>query len=513
MKLAELVATSLAIGATPSRLAKAARLCACLEALQADEVAIAVAWLCGDLPQGKIGLGPAIVRSARPAVHADLPTLTIDDVHRVFDRIQATTGSGSQQERARLLSALLAAATLEEQVFLQRLVIGELRQGALAGVMVDALARVRHVDVDSVRRAVMLSGDLQRVAIDLLRDGPPALDRFRLQLFRPVQPMLAQPAEDVADALARLEIAALEYKLDGARIQVHRLGDEVRVFTRALNDVTHAVPEVVELVRALPADGLVLDGEVIALRPDGTPQPFQVTMSRFGRKLDIDAMRERLPLTAVFFDCLARDGDELFDRRGDERFAALAEVIPPAHQIPRLVTADIDAAQAFFVQAMTRGHEGLMAKATTAPYEAGGRGASWLKVKPAHSLDLVVLAAEWGSGRRKGWLSNLHLGAREPGQGFVMLGKTFKGLTDAMLEQQSRRFLELEVSRDAHTVYVRPEVVVEIAFNDVQKSPHYPGGMALRFARVKRYRPDKRAADADTIDAVRRIFAAQDRSA
>jgi DNA ligase-1 len=345
-------------------------------------------------------------------------------------------------------------------------------------------------------------------------DGAAALARFAVALHRPVQPMLATPADDIAAAMAKLGTAALEWKIDGARVQVHKAAGEVKVYTRALKDVTDSVPEIVEALQALPAEELILDGEAIALAADGTPLPFQVTMRRFGRKLDVEAMRTELPLAAYFFDCLHVDGSSLLDAPAQERFDALAAALPPALVIPRLVTAEIAAAEDFYADALARGHEGVMAKALDAPYEAGRRGASWLKVKRAHTLDLVVLAAEWGHGRRKGWLSNLHLGARDPTgtvspSGWVMLGKTFKGMTDALLEWQTRELLAREVRRDAYTVWVKPELVVEIAFNDLQESPQYPGGLALRFARVKGYRADKGAEAADTIDTVRAIHAAQ----
>jgi DNA ligase 1 len=322
--------------------------------------------------------------------------------------------------------------------------------------------------------------------------------------------MLAQPADDLADALGTLGRAALEYKLDGARVQVHKAGSEVRVYSRRLNEVTAAVPEIVEAVQGLPFGEAILDGEAIALRPDGWPQPFQITMRRFGRKLDVAAMRQSLPLAAFFFDALALDGTNLIDLPAGERFAALGAAVPANLRIPRTVSERTDEALAFAAQALAAGHEGIMAKALGAPYEAGARGRSWLKVKTATTLDLVVLAAEWGHGRRQGWLSNLHLGARDPAAGgFVMLGKTFKGLTDRMLAWQTEQFLAREIARDRYTVYVRPELVVEIAFNDLQASPHYPGGLALRFARVKGYRPDKGAEDADTIETVRTIYQRQ----
>ena len=352
----------------------------------------------------------------------------------------------------------------------------------------------------------MMAGDIGVVARAALTEGRAGLDRFAIQLFRPVKPMLAQPADNVEDALATLGRAALEYKLDGARIQAHKAEGEIRVFSRRLNDVTGAVPEIVEAVQSLPAREAILDGEAIALRPNGRPQPFQITMRRFGRKLDVGAMRKALPLDSFFFDALMLDGANLLDLPAEERFAALREALPASLLVPRTVTDRPDEAAAFVGQALAAGHEGVMAKALQAPYQAGARGKSWLKVKAATTLDLVVLAAEWGSGRRQGWLSNLHLGARDPAGSFVMLGKTFKGLTDEMLAWQTEQFLAREVARDRYTVYVRPELVVEIAFNDLQASPRYPGGLALRFARVKGYRPDKSPDDADTIDTVRAIY-------
>jgi DNA ligase-1 len=376
--------------------------------------------------------------------------------------------------------------------------------------MVEAVAKAAGLPAADVRRAVMLAGDLGVVAEATLAEGAAGLARFAVQLFRPVQPMLAQPAEDAEDALGRLGEAAFEWKLDGARIQVHKGGDEVRVFTRKLNEVTAAVPEIVEVTRRLPVPELILDGEAIALRPDGRPQPFQLTMRRFGRKLDVEAMRKALPLRSFFFDALALDGETLIDRPGRERIAALDAALPGDLRIPRIVTGRPDVAEEFVKGALEQGHEGAMAKALDAPYEAGRRGAGWLKVKRAHTLDLAILAAEWGHGRRRGFLSNLHLGAYDPAEnGFVMLGKTFKGLTDQMLAWQTEKLLTLEIGRDDYTVYVRPELVVEIAYNDLQASPHYPGGLALRFARVKAYREDKRAEDADTIDTVRALFAAE----
>jgi len=404
-----------------------------------------------------------------------------------------------------LLSELFARATADEQQFLSALAIGEVRQGALEGVILEAVAKAAGFPSDRVRRAAMLAGDLGTVATAALGDDrEAALAAFQLEIFRPVQPMLADSAPTVEEALQSADPVALEWKLDGARIQVHRRDDRVAVYTRNLNDVTAAVPEVVEAVRALPARELILDGEVIALAPDGRPFPFQITMRRFGRRLDVDALRAERPLSPFFFDVLWCDGDDLLDRPLSERLKRLDAVISPVLRVPRVVTADVTEATRFQEGALERGHEGVMVKVLAAPYAAGRRGSAWLKVKTARTLDLVVLAVEWGSGRRHGWLSNLHLGARDPATGsFVMLGKTFKGMTDELLEWQTRELLARETGREDHVVHVRPELVVEIAFNEVQSSSHYPGGVALRFARVKGYRPDKNASEADTIDAVR----------
>ena len=510
MLLNDIVETSRRIGEVSGRLAKIELLAACLRRAATDEIDIAVAWLSGELRQGRIGIAYAAMRETMAEAAAPSPSLTLNDVDAELGRVSQVRGSGSGAERLRLLRALFARATRAEQEFLARLLVGELRQGALEGLMIEAVARAAEISVAEIRRAVMLTGALAPVARAALAEGSAGLARFAIELFRPLRPMLAQTADDVTDALARLPQASFEYKFDGARIQVHKSGGDIRIFTRELNDVTGAAPEIVDAVARLPIDSLILDGEAIAFRPDGMPQPFQITMRRFGRKLDVAAMRETLPLSGYFFDCLYVDGQPLIDRPQDERFAALAAALPRAAVIPRLVTGDAHAAHAFVEEALARGHEGVMAKALDAPYEAGARGAGWLKIKRAHTLDLVVLAAEWGSGRRRGWLSNLHLGARDPATGgFVMLGKTFKGMTDAMLTWQTQRLQEIAIGRDDYVVHVRPEVVVEIAFNDIQASPHYPGGMALRFARVKRYRPDKRAGEADTIDTVRALFQRQ----
>ena len=506
MLLNEVMSTSTRVAATTKRLEKLALLVELLRRLSPDEVPIAVSYLAGEMRQGRVGVGWAMLRDARPDHAAAEPALTLLDVDTTLDQLASVKGAGSNKERGRLLHELLARGTREEQDFLGRLIFGELRQGALEGVMLDAIARAADVPAASVRRAHLIAGDLVAVASAALTGGAPALAQFSIQLFRPLQPMLADSAEDVGDALQQLGTGAFEYKLDGARIQVHKAGDEVRVYTRQLNEVTGSVPELIERVRALPAHELVLDGEAIALRESGLPQPFQVTMRRFGRRLDVDRLRNELPLQPFFFDLIYADGEALIDLPSAERFERLNAAVPSDLLVPRRITDSAEEANAFLAAARTAGHEGLVGKSLDAPYDAGRRGSSWLKVKFTETLDLVVLAAEWGSGRREGWLSNLHLGARDPKNGgFVMLGKTFKGLTDTLLEWQTKEFLAREIMRDAHVVHVKPELVVEIAFDDVQASSRYPGGVALRFARVKRYRPDKRAEDADTIDTVRAL--------
>ena len=498
MLLHDLVETSVTVGATPARLGKVGALAAALRRLSADEVEAGVAYLSGELRQRQIGVGWAAL-SALPAPAAE-PSLTIAELDEALGRIGALAGPGSQSARRAALAALFVRATEPEQRFLRALLSGELRQGALAGVMVDAVAKASGTPVRDVRRALMLRGDLKAVAAVALSEGAAGLAGIGLVVGRPVHPMLAKPAADVAEALERMHPAAVEFKLDGVRVQVHRSDGDVAVFSRTLDDVTARVPEVVEAALALPARTAVLDGEAIALRPDGRPHPFQVTS---GRLATAGPSASEVPLTALFFDVLHAEGEDVLDLPGAERFARLAELVPEAGRVPRSVAEDAPAAAAVLDEALARGHEGVVIKSLEAPYEAGRRGTSWLKVKPVHTLDLVVLAAEWGHGRRRGRLSNLHLGARAPDRdGFVMLGKTFKGLTDEMLAWQTERLLELATDRSGHVVRVRPELVVEVAFDGIQTSPRYPGGVALRFARVLRHRPDKRAEDADTLDAV-----------
>ena len=500
VRLRDLVDTSAAVGATRARTTKVAAIAALLARAGPDEVRVAVAFLSGELVQRQIGVGHALMRDLPPP--APGPELTVAEVDRVFAQIGAMTGPGSQSAKRDTLRALLARADAGEQHFLIRLLVGDLSQGALGGVMVEAIARAAEVPATAVRRALMLRGDLPAVAELALTGGAQALDALGLQVGRPLAPMLAGTAPDLETALAKAGPALVEWKLDGARIQVHRDGDDVAVFTRTLDDVTPRVPEVVEAALALPARAVVLDGEAIALRADGRPRPFQVTASRFGSRRDVETSRRATPLTPFLFDVLHLDGDDLLDAPLSERAERLDEVVP--HRL-RPGRAPTSGAQALLEDALARGHEGAMVKALDAPWVAGRRGGDWLKVKPVHTLDLVVLAVEWGHGRRRGFLSNLHLGARD-GDGWAMLGKTFKGLTDALLAWQTERLLALETHRDRSTVHVRPELVVEIAFDGVQRSTRYPSGLALRFARVKRYREDKTAAEADTVDLVRALL-------
>ena len=532
MLLSELALTSETVAATSRRGVKIDKIAALLRAASPAEVPVVVAFLSGELLQRQIGVGYAALGEllAEPATGLTMPTLTVTETDAVFSAVGAVAGTGTQAGRRRLLADLFGRATAAERGFLTRLLSGELHQGALEGVMIEAVARAAGVPADEVRRAHLLGGSLPAVAAAALTaagNGPAApadsaasaaLAAFGLEVGRPLRPMLAATATSVAAALERISPAALEWKIDGIRVQVHRDGTHVRVFTRTLDDITARVPEITEAVLALGARTLVLDGEAVALRPDGRPRPFQVTASRAGSQAEVGRHRAAVPLTPFFFDLLHLDGTDLIDEPDGERHALLTRVLPAGLVIPRLVTADPAEADAFYRDAVSRGHEGVVVKSPAARYAAGRRGSEWLKVKPRHTLDLVILAAEWGHGRRRGWLSNLHLGARDPATGgMVMLGKTFKGLTDEMLTWQTGRLLELAEPAarpagdgDARAAYgvvrVRPELVVEVAFDGVQASPRYPGGLALRFARVLRYRPDKTAAEADTIEAVRVLW-------
>lgn len=507
MLLATVVETSEKIASTSKRLAKIELLAGLLRQLHGDEIEVVAASLSGEIRQGRIGIGYATLREIA-GVPAPAPQVQVLEFDETLQRISTTQGAGSARRRVELLQQLFARATVAEQQFLIKLLGGELRQGALEGILLEAIATASQVPPERVRRAAMLAGDLPLIARVALEEGEAGLSKYDVQLMRPLQPMLAQTAEDVPSALADLGEAALEYKMDGARIQVHKSGGEVAVFSRSLNEVTAAVPEVVEAVLAMPAHELILDGEVLAFQPDGRPHPFQITMRRFGRRLNVPLMRAELPLTPYWFDLLYLDGGSLLDETQAKRFAALAR-LAQGSLIPNTITADAAAGEAFFREALARGHEGVMAKARDAAYAAGGRGQSWLKIKQARTLDLVILAAEWGSGRRQGWLSNLHLGARDTVKGgFAMLGKTFKGLTDELLTWQTQELLKIEIARDSYTVHVEPKLVAEIAFNEIQVSSRYPSGLALRFARVKRYRPDKAAADADTFQTVQHLAGA-----
>jgi DNA ligase-1 len=499
------VETSRALAATRSHKTKIDALATTLRSCEPEEIAIVVNLLTGEPRQGRIGVGWATLSAAgKAAESATEPTLTVAELDDALDRIEATSGPGSATARQELLGELFARATSAEADFVVRLLTGELRQGALAGLMADAIASAAQVPAAVVRRASMLSGDLADTARRALIGGEAALAGIGLEVLRPVQPMLAASAASVAEALDATGRASVEWKLDGARIQVHRAGDEVRAFTRNLNDITARVPEVVNVVRAFSAHAFVLDGEAIGLTEDALPRRFQDTMSRFGTD---DATSHTMTLAPFFFDVLHLDGEDLLDRTLGERAAILSALVGE-WRVPAIETDDPDTAEAFLADALATGHEGVMVKALDSRYEAGRRGAAWRKVKPVRTLDLVVLAAEWGHGRRRGWLSNLHLGARDPDTGeFVMVGKTFKGLTDQLLTWQTEQLQAIASRRDDYTVHVRPELVVEIAVDGVQKSTRYAGGVALRFARVRAYRPDRTAADADTIDTVRALLA------
>jgi DNA ligase-1 len=495
--LADLVAVSQAVSSTRSRSKKIGLLADTLRQLTPEEAPVAVSFLTGKPRQSRLGVGWATVYGVEVTSAAEA-SLEILEVDTVLVRLAATSGPGSKRARETLLTDLLARATGAEQDFLRGLILRNLRQGALDGVMADAVASALGVPSDRVRRAAMLEGDLVAVSSKALAEGPDALGRSMLNVFTPVQPMLAKTAASAGEAVTAIGTAIVEWKLDGARIQVHRGGDRVVVFTRNLRDITEGVPEVVASVLGFDAGSFILDGEILLLGPTGSPKEFQDSMSRFGSETSGGPA-----LTAYYFDCLHLDGNDLIDDPLRERRLALASALPDNVQVGSLTTDDPEAADRFFNDAVAAGYEGVVVKDPEQPYEAGRRGSGWLKVKPTHTLDLVVLAVEWGSGRRQGWLSNLHLGASDGHGGFVMLGKTFKGLTDEMLEWQTARFLEIEDHREGHAVYLRPEIVYEIAFDGVQRSTRYPGGVALRFARVKRYRDDKGPQDADTIETVR----------
>lgn len=531
MQFVDVVTVSAQVAATRSRTAKTELVAEALRSAGPEGAGVAAAYLAGALPQRRTGVGwRSLTDLPEPAA---APSLTVADVDAAMQVLAGEAGSGSAGRRREALQALFAAATDDEQRFLRGLLTGEIRQGALDGVLIAAIAVAADVPDTAVRRAVMLAGNTSVVAEIALADGESGLAAIGLEVGRPLRPMLAGSAPDVATALSSMGAAApvpdagdaadaaaedvapdadenqvaLERKLDGIRLQAHKDGDDVRLFTRSLEEITERLPEVVELVAGLPADSLVLDAEAIALREDGRPHPFQVTGARTASRTDPAALAATTPVTTYAFDLLHLDGRDTVDLPYSERIALLDKVVPADSIVPRLVTAEPDQASGFFADQVAAGHEGVVVKALTAPYAAGRRGAGWVKVKPRHTLDLVVLAVEWGSGRRRGKLSNIHLGARDETSptGFVMLGKTFKGMTDEILDWQTSRFLDLETHRDGHVVHVRPEQVVEIAFDGLQRSRRYPGGLALRFARVLRYREDKSADAADDIAAVRAL--------
>jgi DNA ligase 1 len=496
--LAAVVNASGEVAGTSSRSRKVTILAELLRRLDAEEIPIAVGFLSGVPRQGRVGVGYATVYAVEHAPAAE-PTLTVGDLDRAIEAVSEATGAGSAARRRQILGDVLGRATDEEAALVKRLLTGELRQGALAGLMVDAVAKAAGVPGALVRRALMLSGDLARTAEVALLEGEEGLRGIGFELFRPIFPMLASTAESVGEAVASFDRASVEWKLDGIRIQIHRRGDEVKVYTRNLNEITHALPGIVEAVRGLAVEQAVLDGEALWM-DEGGPAAFQETVAQ----IDGDAPPEGV--VTFLFDLLHVDGDDLLDSPLEERAARLAEVAPQL-KIPGVLTSDPDEAQRVLDESLRAGHEGLVVKDAASRYGAGRRGKAWLKVKPVRTYDLVVLGAEWGHGRREGWLSNLHLGARDPGTGdFVMVGKCFKGLTDDLLAWQTEELLAREVARQGIAVLVRPELVVEIALDGVQSSTRYAGGVALRFARVRRYRADKDANDADTIDDLRALL-------
>ncbi|MFE2830029.1 ATP-dependent DNA ligase [Streptomyces mirabilis] len=503
MLLARLAHVSREVAATSARSRKTALLAELFRDADADDVPIVIPYLAGRLPQGRLGIGWKLLSG--PVPPAPEPSLTVRDVDARLTEVGAVTGAGSQAERRRLMDELRAAATEDEQRFLFGLLTGEVRQGALDAVAVEGLAEATGAPAADVRRAVMLAGSLQTVARALLTDGPGALDGFRLTVGRPVLPMLAHSATSVSEAVEKLGACAVEEKLDGIRVQLHRDGDDVRIYTRTLDDITDRLPELTSAAMELKGTRFILDGEVIALDEDGRPRSFQETAGRVGSRVDVATAAKSVPVSPVFFDALSVDGRDLLDLPFAERHAELARLVPEPMRVRRALARgpeDIPPARRFLAETLERGHEGVVVKALDAPYSAGRRGASWLKVKPVHTLDLVVLAAEWGHGRRTGKLSNLHLGARAADGSFAMLGKTFKGMTDAMLAWQTERLQGLAVEDSGHVVTVRPELVVEIAYDGLQRSTRYPAGVTLRFARVVRYREDKTPAEADTVEAL-----------
>jgi DNA ligase-1 len=508
--LKDLVQISERVSATPKKKEKASLIAYFLKEAKGKEISLAASYLSGELPQGRLGIGWATLHEAMKESSLQPNPLTLIDLDLYLETIAQEKGPGSSGRKIQTLRGIFSRSDEKEKEFLIRLSMGEIRQGALEGLVLEAIAQAASLPVHRLQRSLMFSGNIGELARVSMEEGVAGLTRFQPRLFYPISPMLASPVDGEVDAIERLGEAGWEYKIDGARIQVHKDGEEIRIFTRHLKEVTESVPEIIHLARKFPMDKAIFEGEAIALREDGRPLPFQTTMRRFGRIQDMERIQKEIPITPFFFDLLYLDGESILDVPYGKRFEQLTERMPSEYLILRIVTADEAKVRDFLSQSLRAGHEGLMAKGLDSTYVAGQRGFLWLKIKPAQTLDLVTLAAEWGHGRRKGWLSNLHLGARDEASGeFVMLGKTFKGLTDEMLQWQTKKLLELEIARDEWTVYVRPELVVEIAFNDIQESPHYPGGLALRFARVKHFRQDKSPLEVDTFQKVREIFEAE----
>ncbi len=510
MLLKDLVEISRNVGLTPKRKEKVSFLARLLQQANGKEIALAARYLSGQLTQGRLGVGWAILQEALKDLSDQHRPLGLVEIDRFFEEVSREKGTGSLERKLILLRNLFSSTRQDEREFLISLIMGEIRQGALEGLVLEAISRASSLPLDLLRQSLMFSGDIGEVGRVALEEGIAGLSRFQPQLFHPISPMLANSADGEADALARLGESGLEYKIDGARIQIHKEGERVQIFTRNLKDITESLPEVVELVRKFQFHDAIFEGETFALREDGKPLPFQKTMRRFGRTQDVQRLKNEIPLFSYFFDLLYLNGESFVQVPYRERFQTLSQMIPSPYMIPRITAGNEKEARDFLTKSLEAGHEGLMAKGLHSPYMAGHRGDYWLKIKPFQTLDLVVLAAEWGHGRRKGWLSNLHLGARDPESGrFIMLGKTFEGLTDEMLRWQTKKLMELEITQDERTLYVKPELVVEVAFSDLQESPRYPGGLALRFARVRRYREDKTPTEADTIQKAWQIFEAK----
>jgi DNA ligase-1 len=506
MKLWELIDISSRVSSTQSRKEKVDLMARLLGKCRGRDIELSSLYLSGHLGDLTLGVGWHMWQEASSNLTTKGEPPTLEDVDRYLREIANLKGPGARESKTRVLRGLLQRANTAERTFLQGLLLGELRQGALEGLVLEAISEASGIPLDSLRRALMFAPHIGEVARAALEGGTAALDRFGPQLFRPVSPMLASGVRDESEAIDRLKEAALEFKIDGARIQLHKHGDEIRIFSRHLRDVTSSLPEVVEMAKRLDFSTAILDGEVIAMEGH-RPLPFQVTMRRFGRVQDVEKLARETPLSSFFFDLLYLEGEALMERPYEERVNLLSKGVPRQFLIPRTTARDPESLRAFLSKSLEAGHEGVMAKGIHSPYIAGSRGFLWLKIKPAQTLDLVVLAAEWGHGRRKGLLSNIHLGALDPSSGrYIMLGKTFKGLTDEMLHWLTRRLLSLQVKRDEFTVYVRPELVVEVAFSDIQESPRYEGGLALRFARVRRFRPDKSPLQADTFPRVKALF-------